>query len=84
MTLSILGSLTLGYRPLWNRARALAGVQVFVHQDAPTTDGLHLLRTIDEIWTAASPPLLLSVRTPELLADLLGQAAAGAPMIDVP
>ena len=31
MVQSVLGSLVLGYRPLWNAARKLAGVQLYVH-----------------------------------------------------
>ena len=35
MVQSVLGSLILGYRPLWNRARKLAGVQLYVHNESP-------------------------------------------------
>ena len=30
MATSVLGSITLGYRPLWNVARGLAAVQLFI------------------------------------------------------
>ena len=48
MVQSVLGSLTLGYRALWGRSRALAGVQLYVAQaDASAAvDTPHLLRTL--------------------------------------
>jgi hypothetical protein len=84
MVQSVLGSLVLGYRPLWNAARKLAGVQLYVHSDAQSlVDAPHLLRTVSELWTAGSPPLLLSPRSIDLLAELLMHAPAGAPWIAV-
>lgn len=84
MAQSVLGSLFLGYRPLWNAARRLAGVQLFVRGDAGIpVDALHLLRTIGELWSASSTPLLLAPRSPEILADWLAHAPAGAPAIEV-
>src|SRR5574337_431006 len=85
MVQSVLGSLVLGYRPLWNAARKLAGVQLYVHgQGATVVDAPHLLRTIQELWSAGSPPLLLSPRSQPLLMDLLAHAPRGAPWIEVP
>ncbi len=85
MVQSVLGSMTLGYRPLWNRSRDLAGVQLFAHEGQNAhLDAQHLLRILDEIWTASSPPLLLSIRSRPLLASLLEQATAGAPLFEVP
>ncbi len=84
MVQSVLGSLFLGYRPLWNAARRLAGVQLFVQGDAGiAVDALHLLRTIGELWSASSTPLLLAPRSPDILADWLAHAPAGAPAIEV-
>ncbi|RYY65576.1 MAG: HDOD domain-containing protein, partial [Comamonadaceae bacterium] len=84
MAQSVLGSLTLGYRPLWGRQRTLAGVQLFVHEDSEGVDGQHLLRLLSELRSAESPELLLSLRSRALLAGLLDHAAAGDPMIEVP
>lgn len=85
MAQSVLGSLVLGYRPLWNAARKLAGVQLYVHgHGAQMVDAAHLLRTIQELWSAGSPPLLLSPRSQQLLIDLLRHAPRGAPWIEVP
>ncbi|RYF24136.1 MAG: HDOD domain-containing protein [Comamonadaceae bacterium] len=84
MVQSVLGSLVLGYRPLWNAARKLAGIQLYVHSDGATlVDAAHLLRTLQEQWTASSPPLLLSAQTRQLLCDLLEHAPRGSPWIEV-
>ena len=54
MVQSVLGSLILGYRPLWNRARKLAGVQLYVHNESSLlVDAGHLLRTLAELWSAS-------------------------------
>jgi len=84
MAQSVLGSLTLGYRPLWNRARALAGVQLFVHEDDQGIDGHHLLRTLAELWSAESPALLLSLCSRAMLADVLSHAGSSDALIEVP
>ena len=84
MVQSVLGSLILGYRPLWNRARKLAGVQLYLHNESSTVvDAGHLLRTLQELWSASSPPLLLSPQTHQLLSSLLESAPRGAPWIEV-
>ena len=44
MVQSVLGSLTLGYRPLWNGARQLAAIQLYVQDLAGSyVDAPHLL-----------------------------------------
>ncbi len=84
MVQSVLGSLILGYRPLWNRARKLAGIQLYAHNEATAVvDAGHLLRTLQELWSASSPPLLISAQTRQLLCDLLENAPRGAPWIEV-
>jgi len=86
MAQSVLGSLVLGYRPLWGRARTLSGVELCVQEAAPgvAVDALHLLRTLQELWEAQSPPLLLSLQTRQLLHGLLEHAPSSAPWIVVP
>ena len=80
MVQSVLGSLILGYRPLWNRARKLAGVQLYVHNESSLlVDAGHLLRTLAELWSASSPPLLISPQTHQLLSSLLESAPRGSP-----
>lgn len=84
MVQSVLGSLILGYRPLWNRARKLAGIQLYIHNaGSALVDINHLLRTLQEMWRASSPPLLLSPQSRALLCEMLEHAPAGAPWIEV-
>lgn len=85
MVQSVLGSLTLGYRPLWSRARRLMGVQLFVHarDEAVALNLPHLLRTLREIWSENSPPVLLSPQQPSLLQEFLRHPNPGAPLIEV-
>ena len=87
MVQSVLGSLILGFRPLWGRTRTLAGLELYVQEAKPDTvvvDAVHLLRTLQELWEAHSPPLLLSPQTRQLLCDLLEHAPPGAPPLAVP
>jgi hypothetical protein len=84
MTKSVLGTIILGYKPLWNRQRDISGVQLFIEVDpVHPVDARHLLRTLEELWTPHSPPLLLSPHTPQLLHDLLEHAPPQAPWIEV-
>ena len=85
MVQSVLGSLVLAYRPLWGRGRTLAGVELKVQSDAlAPVDTPHLLRTLVELWTASSPPLLLAPQNRQLLCDMLEHAPRGTPWIAVP
>lgn len=70
----VLNALVMGYRPLWNAQRHLAGVQLFLH-DTPDNpaDTAHLLRILQEMWSPHSPLLLLSPQSPALLQGLLAQ-----------
>ncbi len=84
MVQSVLGSLVLAYRPLWNRARTLAGIELTVQGNAQTpVDTPHLLRTLAETWSATSPPLLLAPSDRQLMCDILEHAPAGTPWIAV-
>src|SRR4051812_20518407 len=77
MTPSVLGSVTLGYRPLWNQRRDLAGIQLFVEAGQQgAVDAVHLLGALAELDTLTTPPLLLSMQSRQLLADLLDHAPA--------
>jgi c-di-GMP phosphodiesterase len=86
MSDSILDSLTLGYRLLWNRRRELAGVELLVDAQAPAAgvDARHLLAALAEGWPARGPQLLLTLRTPGLLPDLLRHAVPEGPWIVLP
>ena len=84
MVQSVLGSLILGYRPLRNQARKLAAIQLYVHPEASATvNTAHLLRTLQELWSASSPPMLLSPQNQQLLCDMLDNAPRGTPWIEV-
>lgn len=85
MVQSVLGSLTLGYRPLWGRSRRLMAVQLYVHtiDEGVALNLPHLLRTLREIWSESSPPLLLSPQQPDLLLEFLKHAHPGAPWMEV-
>lgn len=83
MAQTILGSLTLGYRPLWNRSRALAAVQLCI--EAPpdaALDAAHLLAAL-QAQGDGPQPLLLSVKSPQLLRDLLDHAPRSPHWIEV-
>jgi c-di-GMP phosphodiesterase len=85
MTPSVLGQVSLGYQLLWNQLRQLGGVQLFIGADsAARVDAAHLLRTLDEAWSAQAPVLLLCAQSPRLLADLLDHAQPGSPWLEVP
>ncbi|PVY56998.1 MULTISPECIES: HDOD domain-containing protein [unclassified Simplicispira] len=85
MVQSVLGSLILGYRPLWGRERALVGIQLFVRSEGTAqVDTAHLLHSLQEMWSASSPPLLITPQTRQLLGDMLEHAPRNAPWISVP
>ena len=67
-----LTSLALGYRPLWNASRKLAGVQLFMHETGSAMpDVPHFLRMLQEMWAPGAPTLILSPRSRQLLLQLL-------------
>ena len=86
MARSVLGSLILGYRPMWGRGRSLCGIELCISEadTAVEVDAAHLLRTLQEIWEPQSPPLLLAPQTRQLLCDLLEHAPPDTPWIEVP
>lgn len=80
MATSVLGSITLGYRPLWNAARSVAAVQLFIEGRADASiDAEQLISTLQGQGIPSAPPLLLSVKSPALLRDLLDHAPAPSP-----
>jgi EAL and modified HD-GYP domain-containing signal transduction protein len=75
MPTRILGSTTLGYRPLWNAQRQLAAVQLCIASQAPTAiDAAQLVGALFSVASPSTPPLLLSALSPPLLRDLLDHA----------
>lgn len=85
MVQSVLGSVTLGYEPVWNLRRQCAGVRLFVAADnSSAVDATHLLNAIAALWSTTSPTLLLSVQSPALLHDLLDHTPTRGLWIEVP
>lgn len=82
MAESVLSSVTLGYEAIWNQTRALVGVRLFVEADE-AIDGAHLIDTIAAVWPQAAPPLLLCVRSPGLLTNILEHGAARGVWIEI-
>lgn len=84
MTHTVLGSISLGYQLLWSPLRQLRAIQLFVGIDDTTpVDAQHFLAALGELWSEQAPPLLLSIQSAKLLADLLDNAPAGSPWIEV-
>lgn len=86
MSASVLAQLTLGYRLLWNRRREIAALELHVEAlpGHGGVDARHLLATLAELWPARAPQLLLSIRSPALLHELLLHAGADSPWVIVP
>ena len=84
MAQSVLDNLTLGYQPLWNQLRQLAGVQLSVGSGAASpVDATHLMSLLQDAWPDQAPPLLLSVQAHPLLCDVLEQAGPQSPWVEV-
>lgn len=85
MTDSVLGSVTMGYQPLWNQWRQRCGVRLWVDPvNGQAVDAQHLLAAVQELWPASSETQLLSVRSPALLGDLLEHTPPGGMWLEVP
>lgn len=84
MALTVLGSVSLTYQLVWNALRQVGGVRLFVTPDASgLVDAAHLLSALDEAWSDQAPPLILSVSSAPLLADLLMHARPEGPWLEV-
>lgn len=86
MSASILDQLSLGYRLLWNRRRDMAAVELHI-DPLPGTGGVdarHLLSLLAELWPTRAPRLLLRVRHPLLLLDLLAHGHPEGPWLVLP
>jgi EAL and modified HD-GYP domain-containing signal transduction protein len=84
MSPSVLGHLTLGYQPVWNRLRHAVAMMLFIDQpDNVAVDAAHLLAMLDQAWSEQSPILILCVQARELLLDLLEHTTPDGPWIAV-
>ncbi len=82
---TVLGSVTLGYEPLWDQARQRMGVRLWLdplHPDA--ADAAHLLHAIQELWPTSHEVCLLQPRTPQLLGALLHACTTPSFWLEVP
>jgi c-di-GMP phosphodiesterase len=60
MAHSVLGSVTLGYQPVWNQWRKRCGVRLLVDTVGPTAvNAQHLLKAITELWPGCADRMLL-------------------------
>ena len=85
MTQTVLGSVSLGYQLQWNRLRQICGIALSVEPDpAHPQSAQHLLRILQEQWSGQAPVLILSTSHLPLLSDLLQQAPADGPWIELP
>ncbi len=81
---TVLDNVSLGYQLLWNQLRQLCGVQLFVGaSDTDTVDANHLVSALGELWSEQAPRLVLSVQSARLLGDMLDNAPADSPWIEV-
>ena len=85
MSTSILGSVTMGYQPVWNAWRNRCATRLFVEPHMRhAVDAQHLLHSLHELWPTGQETQILAVRTPALLNDLLEQAPAQGLWLEIP
>lgn len=86
MSASVLAQLTLAYRPLWNRQRHQAAIELRIETVAGAigVDARHLVSTLTELWPARAPRLLLTIHSQALLHDMLVHGRADGAWIGVP
>lgn len=72
MVAGVLQDVTLGYQPLWNVQRQVAGMVLTLDAvPASTCHAEHLIPELCALWSANAPTLLLSTASPHTLAALL-------------
>ena len=75
MAFNILEHVALAYQPIWGGRRQLLGVRLRVQAlDTGSVDAAHLLRVLEEEWSAQAPELLFSFADMALLQQALQQA----------
>lgn len=85
MSQTVLGSISLGYQPLWGQQRQIAGILLFVAPNEDShIDAEHLLSTLKASWPQQAPQLMLSVQSPTLLQDLLAHGPTDVAWIQMP
>jgi len=85
MTRTPLGSISLCYQLQWNQLRQISGVDLVIEADTVhPPDALHLMRAVQELWSQQAPVLTLSIKSLQLLIDVLQHGPVDGPWIAVP
>jgi len=85
MSNSVLGSVTMGYQPVWNAWRQRCATRLVIEPHlSGAVDAQHLLHTLHELWPTGLDAQILALRTPTLLSDLLDHAPAQGLWLEVP
>lgn len=85
MRSSVLGSVTMGYEPVWDQWRKRIGVRLWLDPESSSAvDANHFIGSMQELWPARGEICLLNARSPGLLSDLLEHSAAPNIWLEVP
>ncbi|ARV18944.1 hypothetical protein AEP_02010 [Curvibacter sp. AEP1-3] len=85
MSSSVLGSITIGYEPVWDQWRKRIGVRLWLDPESSSAvDANHLIESLQELWPAPREICLLHPRAPGLLSDLLEHSTASNIWLEVP
>ena len=85
MSSSVLGSITMGYEPVWDQWRKRIGVRLWLDPESSSAvDANHLIESLQELWPARREICLLHPRAPGLLSDLLDHSVATNIWLEVP
>lgn len=85
MRSSVLGSVTMGYEPMWDQWRKRIGVRLWLDPESSSAvDANHFIGSMQELWPARGEICLLNARSPGLLSDLLEHSAAPNIWLEVP
>jgi c-di-GMP phosphodiesterase len=85
MAHTLLGSISLGYEPIWSAHRSIMGYRLHAEIIHPhDVNALHLLEVLGALWKESAPVLMLSTSNNDLLQDLLEHANQDSPWIEIP
>ncbi|WNO04927.1 HDOD domain-containing protein [Rhodoferax mekongensis] len=85
MSSSVLGSVTIGYEPVWDQWRKRIGVRLWLDPESSSAvDANHLILALQELWPASREVCLLHAQAPGLLADLLEHCNASNIWLEIP
>ena len=84
MSVSVLSQVTLCYQPVWNQWRKCSGVRLLVDTNTNArVNAEHLLQAVSQLWPKSNDRILLSVKSPALLSDLLQHSASHGVGIEI-